>query len=106
MRRFLGLFVGAASSIVALASGAYGADWPSRPVRIVVPYAAGGQSDVIARVFAEHMSKAFGQQFYIENQTGAGGAIAAKSVSRTEPDGQTLMITGWGTHVLAPAINK
>src|ERR671914_2459114 len=82
------------------------ADWPTRPVRIVVPYAAGGQSDVVARVFAESLSQAFGQQFFIENQTGAGGAIAAKNVARAEPDGHTLMITGMGTHVLAPAMNK
>jgi tripartite-type tricarboxylate transporter receptor subunit TctC len=85
---------------------ALAADWPTRPVRIVVPYAAGGQSDVVARLFAEALSQAFGQQFFIENQGGAGGAIAAKNVARAEPDGQTLMITGMGTHVLAPAMNK
>ena len=96
--------------LIALAAlwsfGAGAADWPTRPVRIVVPYAAGGQSDVVARVFAESLSSAFGQQFYIENQGGAGGAIAGKNVARAEPDGYTLMITGMGTHVLAPAMNK
>jgi tripartite-type tricarboxylate transporter receptor subunit TctC len=106
MRKVLGLLVAAAASLACPAPEAVAADWPTRPVRIVVPYSAGGQSDVIARVFAEQLSKAFGQQFYIENTTGAGGAIAAKNVARSDPDGQTLMITGWGTHVLAPAINK
>jgi tripartite-type tricarboxylate transporter receptor subunit TctC len=101
MIKLLALLIGALAPLAAAA-----ADWPSRPVRVVVPYAAGGQSDVVARVFAESLSQALGQQFFIENQTGAGGAIAAKNVARAEPDGYTLMITGWGTHVLAPALNK
>src|SRR5919112_3810757 len=103
MFKLLALLVGA---LAIAPQPAPAADWPARPVRIVVPYAAGGQSDVVARVFAEHLSQAFGQQFYIENQTGAGGAIAAKTVARADPDGYTLMITGLGTHVLAPAMNK
>ena len=104
MTRILALVAGALASLSPLMAAS--ADWPTRPVRVVVPYAAGGQSDVVARVFAESLSQAFGQQFFIENQTGAGGAIAAKNVARVEPDGQTLMITGMGTHVLAPAMNK
>ena len=104
MTKVLALLVGALTFVAPLQATA--ADWPSRPVRIVVPYAAGGQSDVVARLFAESLSQTFGQQFFIENQGGAGGAIAAKNVARAEPDGQTLMITGMGTHVLAPAMNK
>ena len=104
MTRILAFVAGALALLSPLQASA--ADWPARPVRVVVPYAAGGQSDVVARVFAESLSQAFGQQFFIENQTGAGGAIAAKNVARAEPDGQTLMITGMGTHVLAPAMNK
>ena len=103
MKLFVAIFslLAAASSIPAV-----GADWPTRPIRVVVPYAAGGQSDVVARLLAEFLTARFGQPFYIENQGGAGGAIAAKSVARAEPDGYTLMITGLGTHVLAPAMNK
>ncbi len=104
MMKLLALVAGILGALAPVSAGA--ADWPNRPVRIVVPYAAGGQSDVVARVFADSLSTAFGQQFFIENQTGAGGAIAAKNVARAEPDGHTLMITGWGTHVLAPALNK
>ena len=104
MTRILALLAGALALLSPLEAAA--ADWPARPVRIVVPYAAGGQSDVVARLFAESLSQAFGQQFFIENQGGAGGAVAAKNVARAEPDGQTLMITGMGTHVLAPAMNK
>jgi tripartite-type tricarboxylate transporter receptor subunit TctC len=104
MRTWLGLLVGAVAALSPIRAAS--ADWPTRPVRIVVPYAAGGQSDVVARVFAESLGATLGQQFYIENQTGAGGAIAAKNVARAAPDGYTLMITGMGTHVLAPAMNR
>jgi tripartite-type tricarboxylate transporter receptor subunit TctC len=86
--------------------GAVAAEWPTRPVKIVVPFAAGGQSDVVARLLAHSLSETFKQQFYIENQGGGGGAVASKSVARSEPDGHTLMITGMATHVLAPALNK
>jgi len=108
MIKRLALIAGMLAGIlgVLIAPAAPAADWPNRPIRLVVPYAAGGQSDVVARVFAEALSTAFGQQFFIENQAGAGGAIAARNVARAEPDGYTLMITGWGTHVLAPALNK
>jgi tripartite-type tricarboxylate transporter receptor subunit TctC len=82
------------------------ADWPTRPVRIVVPFAAGGQTDVVARLLAQRLSIAFGQQFYIENQGGGGGAIGSKAVARSDPDGYTLMVASMGTHVLAPAMNK
>jgi tripartite-type tricarboxylate transporter receptor subunit TctC len=104
MFKVLALLAGTVGALAPHAAAA--ADWPARPVRVVVPYAAGGQSDVVARVFADSLSQAFGQQFFIENQTGAGGAIAAKNVARAEADGHTLMITGMGTHVLAPAMNK
>jgi tripartite-type tricarboxylate transporter receptor subunit TctC len=82
------------------------AEWPTRPVKIVVPFAAGGQSDVVARLFAQSLSETFKNPFYVENQGGGGGAIASKYVMRSEPDGHTLMIAGMGTHVLAPALNK
>jgi tripartite-type tricarboxylate transporter receptor subunit TctC len=103
VRLLQALVAGAIGVLASLHASA--ADWPTRPIRLVVPYAAGGQSDVVARVFAESLSATFGQQFYIENQAGAGGAIASKNVARAEPDGYTLMITGWGTHVLAPAMS-
>ena len=94
------------STIMASLSGAGAADWPTRPVRIVVPFGAGGQSDIIARLLAQSLSEHFRQQFYVENVSGGGGASASKLVGRSEPDGHTLMITGMATHVLAPALNK
>ncbi len=82
------------------------ADWPTKPVRIVVAYAAGGANDLLARVFAEQLSQAFGQQFFVENRTGGGGLIGTEAVARSEPDGYTLMASGMPSHVLAPVMNS
>jgi tripartite-type tricarboxylate transporter receptor subunit TctC len=67
-------------------------DYPNRPVRIVVPVAAGGGVDTLARIYAQHMSKATGQQFYVENRTGAGNIIGIEAVSRSAADGYTLLV--------------
>ena len=88
------------------AHGAGAADWPTKPVRFVVPFAAGGAADVIGRLFADALSAAFGQQFVVENRTGAGGLVGAQSVARADPDGYTLMAAGMSSHVLAPAASK
>ena len=82
------------------------AEWPDKPVRIISPFGAGGAADVMARLFAEALSGAFGQQFYVENRTGAGGLIGTQAVARAEPDGYMLMGGGMSAHVLAPAANK
>jgi len=66
------------------------ADWPSRPVTIVVPFAAGGNTDTIARIFAGYLSTKLGQPFIIDNRDGASGAIAAETVAHAAPDGYTL----------------
>src|SRR4029077_3322055 len=80
-------------------------DWPNRPVRVVVPFGAGGAADRLGRIAADHLSKAFGQQFFIENRVGAGGAFASKDVARAEPDGYTLLVGGSGSHIMGPAEN-
>src|SRR6476646_5489364 len=82
------------------------AEWPDRPVRVISPYGAGGAADVMARLFSEGLSQAFGQQFIVENRTGAGGLIGTLAVARAEPDGYLLMGGGMSAHVLAPAANK
>jgi len=71
--------------------------YPDRPVTIVVPFAAGGPSDIIARVIGEHWSRALGQQFVVENVTGAGGTVGATRVMRAAPDGYTLLLGNLGT---------
>jgi len=68
-------------------------DYPSRPVRIVVPSPPAGGTDIVARVLAQHFSKAFAQQFFVENKPGAGNMIGIESVARAAPDGYTLLVT-------------
>src|SRR6185312_544797 len=80
-------------------------DWPNRPVKIVVPFGAGGAADRLGRIATDHLSKAFKQQFYIENRVGAGGAVASKDIARADADGYTLLIGGSGPHIMGPAEN-
>src|SRR5438876_6676356 len=87
-------------------SAALGAEWPSKPVRLIVPFAAGGAADTIGRLYAEALGAAFGKQFYVENRVGGGGLVGTEAVARAEPDGLTLMVSGIPTHVLGPAMNK
>jgi tripartite-type tricarboxylate transporter receptor subunit TctC len=80
--------------------------WPQRPVRILVPFAAGGNSDIIARTIAQPLSEAFGQQFFIENRPGAAGVIAAEAVARAPADGYTLFMATSSQIAILPAITK
>jgi tripartite-type tricarboxylate transporter receptor subunit TctC len=73
------------------------AAYPDRPVTLVVPFAAGGPSDIVARIIAEYWSRMLGQQFLIENVTGAGGTVGATRVMRAAPDGYTLLLGNLGT---------
>jgi len=79
-------------------------DYPNRPIMLVVPYAAGGGNDVMARIVAEKMSKTLGQQIVIENRGGAGGTIATRAVAKSAPDGYTLVIGGTGTLAINPTL--
>jgi tripartite-type tricarboxylate transporter receptor subunit TctC len=78
--------------------------WPSKPVKIVVPFAAGGTTDILARAIAPDLSKAFGQQFVIENKGGAGGNLGAEIVSKSAGDGYTLLMGTVGTHGINRAL--
>jgi tripartite-type tricarboxylate transporter receptor subunit TctC len=78
--------------------------YPSRPITMIVPFAAGGPTDAIARIMAEHMRVAFGQPVILENVTGAAGSVGVGRVARAAGDGYTLAIGVWGTHVLNGAI--
>src|SRR5436190_17545392 len=68
-------------------------DYPSRPVRIIVPSPPAGGTDIVARVVAQHFTKAFGQQFFVENKPGAGNLIGIEAAARSAPDGYTLLMT-------------
>jgi tripartite-type tricarboxylate transporter receptor subunit TctC len=101
MRMLLG-----AVAIAALAGTGMAAaqTYPSRPITIVVPYSAGGPTDTIARIMAERMRGPLGQTIVVENVTGAGGTIGVGRVARAAPDGYTISIGHWGTHVVNGAI--
>jgi tripartite-type tricarboxylate transporter receptor subunit TctC len=80
-------------------------DWPTRPVRIIAPFAPGGTADTLGRIAAEQLSDAWHQQFYVENRGGGGGVPASQAVSRMEPDGYNFVVSGIATHAIAPAVN-
>ncbi|HJV62622.1 MAG TPA: tripartite tricarboxylate transporter substrate binding protein [Albitalea sp.] len=90
----LGVLAGAALPSALLAQER----WPARPVRIVVPFAPGGTTDILARALAPELSRAFGQQFIVDNKPGAGGNVGANEVAKSAPDGYTLLMGTVGTH--------
>jgi tripartite-type tricarboxylate transporter receptor subunit TctC len=90
-RRFVALACAAAST---LALPALALDYPTRPVRFVVGFPAGGQQDIMARLVAQWLSERLGQQFLVENRSGAGGNIGAESVINAPPDGYTMLLVG------------
>ncbi len=97
------------STLIAAALGvtqahAQATDYPNRPITLVVPYAAGGGNDVMARIVGEKMSKTLGQQVVIDNRPGAGGALATRQVAKATPDGYTLVIGGTGSLAVNPTL--
>ena len=106
------LLAGAAATAAGLALPGVGraqAGWPNRAVRVVVPFPPGGLTDAYARMYCEHLSRKFGQQFTIENKTGAGGTLGAGEVAKAAPDGYTLVISTsgplWQAKVLYKKLN-
>ena len=97
------LFAAAIAVLLAVAS-AQAQSYPSRPITVVVPFPAGGPSDVVARIVAEHMGKVLGQTMVIENVGGAGGTIGSARVASAAPDGYTLLAGSMGSHVAAPVL--
>lgn len=95
-----------AVSLLALAPQAGAQQFPDRTVTLVVPFAAGGSTDVVARIIAQKMSDDLGQQVIVENVAGAGGNIGADRVARAEPDGYTILMGTVATHALNPLILK
>lgn len=79
--------------------------WPTRPVKLVVPAAAGQAADLLARQVGQHMAKVFGQPFIVDNRAGAGGVVATAAASKAAPDGYTLVIASSGPFVMTPAVS-
>jgi tripartite-type tricarboxylate transporter receptor subunit TctC len=102
-RRFLHLAAGAAT-LPMVSRVAWAQAYPTRPITIIVPFAAGGAGDVVARTIAQHMRRSLGQPVIIENVTGAAGSIGVGRLARSAPDGYTLDLGQWGTHVVNGAI--
>ena len=95
-RTFLHLAAGAAA-LPMVSRFAHAQTYPARPVRLVVGFAAGGGSDIVARLIGQQLSARLGQQFVVENRTGAAGNIAAEAVVNALPDGYTLLLATTGT---------
>lgn len=103
MKRIL---IAAAAAVGLAATPALAQDYPTRPVTMVVPFAAGGPTDIIARLVAESMSRTLGQQVIIENVAGAGGTTGSTRASQAAADGYTILMGHMGTHGAAPGLYK
>jgi tripartite-type tricarboxylate transporter receptor subunit TctC len=108
MRRALRLLVALSglAGIALVSEPIVAADWPSRPVTIVVPFGAGGNTDMMARLAAQHLSAKFGQSFVVENRPSAGGALGTGQVAAAAPDGYTLLFAASSMIVLTPQLQK
>lgn len=109
-RHLLGTALAVAASFAPFSLARRGAvaaeDYPTRPVTLVVPAAAGGTTDIVARLVGEGMTKELGQQFIVDNKGGASGNIGIRTVARAEPDGYTLLLTFSGYQVTNPTLFK
>src|SRR5277367_86774 len=92
----------AAACLTASSAVAHAQTYPTRQIRLVVPFAAGGPADLLARVIADEMSKDFGQQVFVDNRPGANTIIGAELVAKADPDGYTLLMAIDGTLVMNP----
>jgi tripartite-type tricarboxylate transporter receptor subunit TctC len=95
-RRFAGLTAAAVAAPSIISSRAFAADWPTKSVRLVVPFTPGGSTDITARLVSNRLQEVWGQSVVVENKPGAGGNIAADMVAHSDPDGYTIFISGPG----------
>src|SRR5258708_38764135 len=107
MPRLGGLtLLAAALAVMAFGGNATAQDWPTRPLTMIIPFAAGGPSDVTGRILAQRMSELLGQTVIVENIGGAGGTIGSSRVARAAPDGYQFVLGNSGTHVWSHALYK
>jgi tripartite-type tricarboxylate transporter receptor subunit TctC len=98
--------IAAAMMIALYPAWTFAADWPQRPVTVVVPFAAGGNTDTVARILCQRLTEKLGQPFVIDNRGGASGAIAATNVASAAPDGYTLLLGSTPQIAIVPFIQK
>ena len=98
------LFIAVVAGLLALTGVAHGQAFPSKQITLVVPFAAGGPTDTLARIMAERMSRTLGQTVLVDNTTGAAGTVGVGRVARAAPDGYTIGIGHWSTHVVNAAV--
>jgi len=94
------LTIAGALCLIAASATAVAADWPSKPVTLIVPYPPGGATDFSARIYAQYLPKLIGATVVVENRAGAGGEIGAEAVSRAAPDGYTMLFGAIGSHAI------
>lgn len=104
MGRVAGALFAAVFGLAVTAGGAAAQNYPTRPITLIVPFAAGGPTDIVARIVGEHMSRTLGQQLVIENTVGAGGTTASVRAKRANPDGYTIIMGHMGTHAASVAL--
>ncbi|MGN6578694.1 MAG: Bug family tripartite tricarboxylate transporter substrate binding protein [Bordetella sp.] len=102
----LSRFVAALAVVAAVLPGAANAAWPDKPITLIVPWAPGGSTDILARVLSKHLSSSLGQSVVVENRSGAAGNIGSAIVARAKPDGYTLLIGSMSTHTMNQALYK
>ena len=102
---YLGILIGLAASIISTAASSQ-VNYPTRPIKIIVGYAPGGATDIIARIIAERFSASMGQPVFVENIPGAGGNLGAAAVARANPDGYTLQLGTMGNMTINPSVYK
>src|SRR3954462_13327830 len=102
------LFVAALASLLAAPAGAQtsASSWPTRPVTMVVPFPAGGPVDLVARLFAQHLSERLGAHLIIEHGGGAGGMTGAARAAKATPDGSAVLFGNQGTHTFSQMLYK
>jgi tripartite-type tricarboxylate transporter receptor subunit TctC len=106
MIRHLSAAAGVVLAMLSFAPTGYAQGFPVRPVRFIVPYAAGGSGDLLARLLADKLAKLWGQQLIIDNKPGAGGLIGTEAAAHSEPDGYTIYLATDGPVTIAPTLHK
>src|ERR1700740_3005243 len=106
MRPFICIVAAAVALIGASQAASAQQPYPTRPITMVVPFAAGGPTDVLARILGQHMSQTLGQQIVVETVTGGGGSIGGARAAKAAPDGYTLVMGNLGSHAASVGLYK